>query len=60
MKDFRQVLRNMSDSDRCKHPPCTCRVEPGTSYCSPQCEAMEDTPGIDCRCGHASCKGRAH
>ena len=59
MKDFAKVLKSMLDGDRCKHPPCTCKVEPGTSYCSEQCEAMETTPDIDCRCGHVACEGRA-
>jgi hypothetical protein len=43
---------------KCAHPPCTCSTS--DKYCSPQCEAMEKTPDIDCRCGHASCRGRAH
>lgn len=60
MKDFNKVLGLMLSEDRCKHPPGTCRVQPGTYYCSEQCEAMVGTPDIDCRCGHAECKGRGH
>ena len=47
------------ESKKWAHPPCTCTTKSG-KYCSPQCEAMEKTPDIDCRCGHASCGGRAH
>ncbi len=44
---------------KCAHPNCTC--DSGSEkYCSAQCEAMEKTPDIDCRCGHPGCKGRAH
>jgi len=43
----------------CRHPSCTCEVEPEAVYCSVQCEAMEEIPDIDCRCGHAQCQGRA-
>lgn len=47
------------DSKKCAHPPCTCTPRSG-KYCSAQCEAMEERPEIDCRCGHPDCKGRAH
>jgi hypothetical protein len=43
--------------DRCKHPPCTCTVTTG-KYCSVECEAMEDTPDIECNCNHPGCGGR--
>jgi hypothetical protein len=41
---------------KCAHPVCTCTVSSG-KYCSTQCEAMEKTPDIDCKCGHAVCQG---
>ena len=44
---------------KCAHPACTCTPASG-KYCSAQCEAMEETPDVDCRCGHPECKGRAH
>jgi hypothetical protein len=47
------------NTKKCAHPPCTCTTKSG-KYCSPQCEAMEETPDIDCRCGHPGCKGKAH
>jgi hypothetical protein len=45
---------------KCAHPICTCPTDPDSKYCSAACAAVEDTPDIDCRCGHAICKGRAH
>lgn len=47
------------NSKKCAHPPCTCTSKSG-KYCSAQCEAMEQTPDIDCRCGHPACRGKAH
>lgn len=44
---------------KCAHPPCTCTPRSG-KYCSAQCEAMEERPEIDCRCGHPGCGGKAH
>jgi metallothionein len=49
----------MADAKKCAHPVCSCMVT-GKKYCSEQCEAMEETPDIDCRCMHPECKGRAH
>jgi hypothetical protein len=49
-----------NEGKKCAHPNCTCQVPSGNKYCSAQCEAMEETPDIDCRCGHPVCKGRAH
>ena len=46
-------------ANKCAHPPCTCPAKSG-KYCSAQCQAMEATPDIDCRCGHPGCKGKAH
>ena len=48
-----------TDSKKCAHPPCTCIPRSG-KYCSAQCEAMEQRPEIDCRCGHPDCEGKAH
>jgi hypothetical protein len=42
---------------KCAHPPCTCEVTEG-KYCSTECEAMEDTPDIECLCPHANCEGK--
>jgi hypothetical protein len=46
-------------TDKCAHPVCSCRATTG-KYCSAQCEAMEKTPDIDCRCEHSACKGHTH
>ena len=51
---------DMADNQkRCAHPPCSCKVADGQKYCSPQCEAMEKTPDVDCKCGHPGCQGRS-
>jgi hypothetical protein len=44
------------DSKKCAHPVCSCNVTSG-KYCSTECEAMEKTPDISCKCPHAGCKG---
>ena len=46
------------NAKKCAHPPCTCTSKSG-KYCSAQCEAMEDTPDIDCKCQHKTCEGHA-
>jgi metallothionein len=43
-------------TNKCAHPNCSCQT--ADKYCSAQCEAMEKTPDIDCKCGHAGCKGK--
>ena len=47
-----------SKGQKCAHPVCSCTTI--DRYCSAACEAMEKTPDVDCRCGHAGCKGKAH
>ena len=49
----------MASKRKCAHPNCSCTVRDGEEYCSPQCEAMEKAPGLDCKCGHPGCRGRA-
>jgi metallothionein len=44
------------EGKKCAHPVCSCAVTSG-KYCSTQCEAMEKTPDIACKCGHPGCKG---
>lgn len=41
------------DITRCAHPGCTCKVEPGQTYCSTDCEEQSDDE--TCICGHADC-----
>jgi hypothetical protein len=43
-------------AEKCAHPVCTCMASLGR-YCSAQCAAMEETPDLDCSCGHPICKG---
>jgi hypothetical protein len=49
----------MADQSKCAHPNCSCNVGKGQKYCSAQCEAMEKTPDVYCKCGHPGCKGKA-
>jgi len=46
-------------TEKCAHPVCSCMTTAG-KYCSVECEAMEKTPDIDCRCEHSGCKGHTH
>jgi len=46
-----------SENKKCAHPICSCKVTSG-KYCSTECAAMEKTPDVDCKCGHAGCKGK--
>lgn len=41
---------------KCAHPICQCLVGEGAEYCSPYCEAAEDTTEISCNCGHPGCE----
>ena len=43
-------------AEKCAHPVCGCLTTSG-KYCSPECEAMEKTPDIDCSCRHIGCPG---
>ena len=45
--------------EKCAHPVSSCTTTSG-KYCGTQCEAMEKTPDIDCRCEHSECKGHTH
>jgi len=47
-----------AESKKCKHPNCSCTVSGGESYCSVRCEASAKTPEVDCKRGHAGCKGK--
>lgn len=53
-----EVCMTTNKANKCAHPNCSCATEPGKRYCSPQCEAMEKTPDLDCKFGHPGCFGR--
>ena len=53
----REALMAADETKKCAHPVCTCRVT-SEQYCSPQCEAMEHVPDVDCKCPHTVCAGR--
>jgi hypothetical protein len=44
---------------KCAHPNCSCLTESEKKYCSMECESIQKTPDIDCKCPHPDCKGRA-
>ena len=46
------------EGKKCAHPVCSCMVT-SEKYCSVECEAMEKTPDIACKCGHAGCSASA-
>jgi hypothetical protein len=52
------MSEDVATTRKCAHPPCTCQVERGNMYCSPQCAAMEKTPDFACECHHTGCKDK--
>jgi hypothetical protein len=50
-------MENITEANKCAHVPCQCEPEPGSDYCSTQCEkAVGET---DCSCGHPDCLAEA-
>jgi hypothetical protein len=49
--------RDSIQETKCAHLGCGCVPEPGSSYCSVQCENAGD--GTDCGCGHPDCEAEA-
>lgn len=48
----------MSKPDECAHPPCSCPVRAGESFCSDHCREQGSTSTrSSCGCGHADCEG---
>lgn len=47
----------MPENHKCAYPYCSCPVEPGSKYCSANCEDSRDTAEIFCDCGHEECEG---
>lgn len=47
----------MVKEDRtCAHPGCPCPADPGSDYCSPQCQFADDGSAMACPCNHAVCR----
>lgn len=47
----------MIDKDRkCAHPGCGCPADPGSDYCSPQCQSSKASRDAQCPCGHDACQ----
>jgi hypothetical protein len=42
---------------KCRHDACSCEAEPGTQFCSNECESdTRDEGATDCHCGHDDCR----
>jgi hypothetical protein len=50
-------MTDQTSENTCSHIACGCEAEPGSKYCSPECEKARE--GTDCSCGHAECQARA-
>ena len=50
-------MTDLTNQKTCAHAACGCEVEPGSEYCSLECE--KDREGTDCSCGHVDCQARA-
>ena len=48
------------ETKKCKHPSCSCTVASGAEYCGVKCEAVKQTPDVECVCNHPGCRGRLH
>ena len=46
------------EENACGHSGCGCEREPGSEFCSPQCEKAGDE--TDCSCGHPGCGAEAY
>ena len=47
----------MPETKKCGNPPCDCKPDEGSKYCSAHCEGAEEATTVVCRCGHATCDG---
>jgi hypothetical protein len=41
---------------KCTHAGCACPADPGSDYCSPQCQASNGTRNAQCPCTHEVCQ----
>jgi len=44
-----------SESKKCAHPACNCKVSGDDKYCSQYCKDARGTMEISCNCGHEGC-----
>lgn len=52
-------MKVQMNGKECAHTPCRCEAEPGSDYCSPQCEEAAGKDVTDCGCGHPDCRAEA-
>ena len=41
--------------NKCAHPACNCKCEPGSKYCSQYCKDAGNTTETSCNCRHPGC-----
>jgi len=41
---------------KCAHPGCACPADPGSEYCSPQCQTSSASRDAKCPCIHELCQ----
>jgi hypothetical protein len=51
------VEKEYRNLDGCPHPPCSCPVPTGKSYCSEKCATGSTSGAAKCPCEHPGCKG---
>jgi hypothetical protein len=49
----------MTNSKKCEHPACNCRVENSKTHCSPACSDSRKSAAAPCGCEHKECKTAA-
>lgn len=51
------TMTHSNGEKTCAHIPCGCPTEPGSEFCSADCERARNE--TDCACGHIDCQARA-
>jgi len=46
----------MAEDRKCAHAGCGCLADPGSDYCSPECERSNGSMGAICGCNHEICR----
>jgi hypothetical protein len=47
----------MSTTNKCAHPACSCVVPEGKHYCSESCERAKGLTELTCQCQNPECRG---
>lgn len=46
----------MAEDRKCAHPGCICLADPGSDYCSTQCQRANGSEREHCDCPHEMCR----